>query len=79
MWLLFKNLLFTVFVPGFLGVWVPLRYIVREPRLPARWTAYHLAAAPVVQFGVMVYAWCVWDYARYCRTVRLRLPSRPAQ
>ena len=64
MGLLFKNLLFTVFVPGTVAAVVPL-WIVRGRGAASG--PLLLAAAVVLVAGVSVYAWCVWDFAAFGR------------
>ncbi len=58
--LLVKNLLFTLFIPGTVAVYLPWlmagnRPIVSGPALAA--------ALAVLALGAAVYAWCVWDFA----------------
>ena len=63
MWLLLKNLLFTILVPGFIAGWVPLVYLLRRAPVPALWTWPHLLAAPPLIVGALVYLACVWQFA----------------
>jgi len=62
--LLLKNLVFTVVVPGTVAVVVPWWIAGARPAAtgPAR-----LAAALVLALGAAIYAWCVWDFARFGR------------
>lgn len=60
--LLLKNLLFTLVVPGTVGVYVPL-FLARD-RAPASGPVYFLALVLLVAGGV-IYAWCVWDFALF--------------
>jgi len=62
--LLLKNLLFTVLVPGTVGVYLPLWLAAGRPAAGGL-----LRAAAVVLFaaGGALYAWCVWDFARLGR------------
>jgi len=62
--LLFKNLLFTLLVPGTVAVYVPLR-LVRD--LPPPAAVWQLASLPFFAVGVAIYAWCVWDFATFGR------------
>jgi protein-S-isoprenylcysteine O-methyltransferase Ste14 len=62
--LLLKNVLFTIFVPGMVAVYVPLLLVRGRP----------LASAPLVLLGGLalavgasIYAWCVWDFATFGR------------
>ena len=64
MWLLLKNLLFTLVVPATVGVYVPLfiaseRSLVSGPSLSA--------AVLLLLIGGAMYAWCVWDFASFGR------------
>lgn len=62
--LLLKNLLFTALVPGTVAVAVPLWLAAgRRPACGAA-AAFALAA---FAFGGALYAWCVWDFARFGR------------
>jgi protein-S-isoprenylcysteine O-methyltransferase Ste14 len=64
MWLLLKNVLFTVVVPGTVGVYAPLALAAGRPWAPAPL----LAVAVVLLFaGAAIYAWCVWDFAAFGR------------
>jgi protein-S-isoprenylcysteine O-methyltransferase Ste14 len=62
MWLLLKNLLFTVLVPGFVAGWVPLVFLLRRAPVPVPWTWSHWLAAPLLLAGIMVYVACVWQF-----------------
>ncbi|NNL65713.1 MAG: isoprenylcysteine carboxylmethyltransferase family protein [Myxococcales bacterium] len=62
--LLLKNLLFTFLVPGTVAVYVPL-WIVGD-RAAAGGVLQILALA-VLALGFAIYAWCVWDFARFGR------------
>ncbi len=63
MWLLLKNVLFTVFVPGFIVGWVPLVFLLRRAPLPAVWAWPHFLALPPLLAGILVYLACVWQFA----------------
>ncbi|MBI2497769.1 MAG: isoprenylcysteine carboxylmethyltransferase family protein [Opitutae bacterium] len=67
MWLFFKNLLFTLVVPGFVAGWVPFVYLLRGAALPDAWTARHGAAVPLLLAGAAVYLVCVWQFGTYGR------------
>jgi len=61
--LLLKNLLFTVLVPGTVGVYLPLRLAQGAPAAgPTLVLALVLLAA-----GGAIYTWCVWDFASFGR------------
>jgi protein-S-isoprenylcysteine O-methyltransferase Ste14 len=62
--LFIKNLLFTVFVPGTVGVYVPL--LLAGGESPAAVWATALAL-PVLAAGAAIYGWCVWDFAHFGR------------
>ena len=64
MMLLLKNLLFTLIVPGTVGVYVPLFLAQGDPVA----TGPVLLLAVILQaIGVAIYAWCVWDFAAFGR------------
>ena len=58
--LFLKNLLFTVLIPGTVGVYIPLR-------LAGDWQAASgrdwLLAAPLLAMGALLYLWCAWNFA----------------
>jgi protein-S-isoprenylcysteine O-methyltransferase Ste14 len=58
--LFLKNLLFTVLIPGVVGVYVPLRIAGGWRSAPA-WA--WLLAAPLLLAGAFVYFWCLWNFA----------------
>jgi protein-S-isoprenylcysteine O-methyltransferase Ste14 len=62
--LLLKNLLFTLIVPGTVGVYVPL--LLEQGRDPVSGPAFFLAVT-IVAIGAAIYAWCVWDFANFGR------------
>lgn len=62
--LLVKNLLFTFVVPGTVAVYVPL-WLAVDPAL--RPTVWWVVAWPLLLAGAGIYAWCVWDFARFGR------------
>lgn len=57
MWLLIKNLAFTVLVPGSVAVFVPVLVFARGPAQPS------IIAIALLLAGGSIYAWCVWDFA----------------
>jgi protein-S-isoprenylcysteine O-methyltransferase Ste14 len=63
LWLLIKNLLFTLLVPGFVAGWVPLRWFERHPRWPEQWGAPHYAGAALAMLGFAAYLHCQWLFA----------------
>jgi protein-S-isoprenylcysteine O-methyltransferase Ste14 len=62
--LVLKNLLFTVIVPGTVGVYLPL--LIAAQRTPAQgpWLALSVGLLLV---GAGIYSWCIWDFASYGR------------
>jgi protein-S-isoprenylcysteine O-methyltransferase Ste14 len=59
-----KNLLFTLVVPGTVGVYVPL--LLSRSRMAASGTVFALAIL-LFAIGGSIYAWCVFDFASYGR------------
>jgi len=62
--LLLKNVLFTLFVPGTVAVYIPYRIteqqaFVSGPMLPVAVTLFAVGGA--------IYLWCVWDFAAFGR------------
>jgi protein-S-isoprenylcysteine O-methyltransferase Ste14 len=64
MWLLIKNLLFTVCVPGVVVGWVPYIYLLRRAAPPPLWSWPHLFALPPLLTGLLVYFACLWQFAK---------------
>ncbi len=62
--LLFKNLLFTVLVPGTVAVYVPL--VIARGCAPASGFA-RASALALLLLGAAIYSWCVWDFASFGR------------
>jgi len=62
--LLLKNLLFTLIVPGTVGVYVPL--LLAQGYLSATGPIF-LLAVTLLTIGGSIYAWCVWDFAAFGR------------
>ena len=58
--LLLKNLIFTLVVPGTVGVYVPL-FIAREQTLVSG-SRFAIALALLAAGGAL-YTWCVWNFA----------------
>lgn len=62
--LFLKNLLFTVLIPGTVGVYIPLRLAGSWQAVSARdWLWDWLLAAPLLLAGAFVYFWCLWNFA----------------
>lgn len=67
-----KNLLFTLVVPGTVGVYLPL--ILSKARTPA--SGFVLAIAILLlAIGGSIYAWCVFDFASFGRGTPLPLDA----
>lgn len=62
--LLLKNLLFTLIVPGTVGVYVPLLLVRNRPAAPG---ALFFLALALLAIGGATYARCVWDFAVFGR------------
>lgn len=60
LWLLFKNLLFTLLVPGFFVGWAPLHWFARRVQWPDHLWARQWAAAVVFVLGAAAYLYCQW-------------------
>lgn len=60
LWLLLKNLLFTLLVPGFVAGWVPLRFFERRARWPESWSELHFTGAALCLLGLALYLHCQW-------------------
>jgi len=57
-----KTLIFTVVVPGTVGVYIPHR--LRGPG-PHAVSAPGLLGLAAVAIGAVVYLWCAWDFATF--------------
>jgi protein-S-isoprenylcysteine O-methyltransferase Ste14 len=62
MLLFLKNLLFTLLVPGTVGVYVPWLIASSGGTTAVRWLA-----VPVLAAGASIYFWCLWDFASFGR------------
>ena len=62
--LFLKNLLFTLVVPGTVGVFLPLK--IAEGKSSASGLAFAIACA-FFAIATAVYVWCVWDFAVFGR------------
>lgn len=61
--LFLKNLLFTLIVPGTVGVIVPWwlgRRVALDEFWPWQW--HQWCALPLMLCGALIYSWCVWDF-----------------
>ena len=64
MMLALKNLLFTVFVPGTVAVYVPWLFTRDES---FTWGAGAALALLLFAAGGTIYFWCLWDFASFGR------------
>jgi protein-S-isoprenylcysteine O-methyltransferase Ste14 len=71
--LLLKNLLFTLFVPGTVAVYVPL--LISRGRSVTAQPLLLIAGAALIGLGAGVYAWCLWDSASFGRVTPLPLDA----
>jgi len=62
--LLFKNVLFTLIVPGTVAVYLPLRMV--RHRLFVTGPVFG-AGCLLLLLGVSIYTWCVWYFATFGR------------
>jgi protein-S-isoprenylcysteine O-methyltransferase Ste14 len=62
--LFLKNVLFTLFVPGTVAVYIPYR--ITEQRVFASGPML-LVAVALFAVGAAIYLWCVWDFAAFGR------------
>ena len=58
LWLLIKNLLFALCVPGFVVGWVPLHWFERHPRWPETWSWPHWLGAGLFGLGATFFLYC---------------------
>lgn len=61
-WNIVKTVIFTIVVPGTVGVYIPYR--LRGPGVYAASALGLLGLAPAA-VGVAVYLWCAWDFASF--------------
>jgi protein-S-isoprenylcysteine O-methyltransferase Ste14 len=62
--LFFESILFTALVPGTVTVWIPMWLLGPPGRLLSNtWTGTEVAALVPLTLGVLVYLWCLWDFA----------------
>lgn len=62
--LVFKNLLFTVIVPGTVGVYLP-QWLAGSRSLAGG--AVGAAGWGLLALGACIYAWCLWDFGSFGR------------
>jgi len=71
-WNILKTLIFTIVVPGTVGVYIP--YTLRGPGMHVISALGWLGIAPVA-IGAAVYLWCAWDFAAFGRGTPLPLDA----
>src|SRR6185295_2774892 len=59
---LVKTAIFTVLVPGAVGVYVPYRLLARGERTWDLGAFRYLGLVPIV-LGAAIYLWCAWDFS----------------
>ncbi len=62
MLLFFKNVIFTLLVPGTVAVLGPLS-IARGTEAGSSW--FVITGLLMLIFGLAIYCWCVWDFAAF--------------
>jgi len=64
MWLFFKNLIFTVFVPGTVAVYIPYRIIKDQfSFFNIHWGVLQILSVAFILSGTLIYFWCLWHFA----------------
>jgi protein-S-isoprenylcysteine O-methyltransferase Ste14 len=66
LWALFKTLLFTIFVPGTVGVWIPYRIGGSDElcmSLQHTSTLRPASGISLFAIGSLIYLWCAWDFS----------------
>ena len=61
--LLIKNLAFTLIVPGFIVVWVPLNLFEHHAQWPVEWGGPHFVGALLFGIGAILFLHCQWLFA----------------
>ncbi len=60
MWPILKTLIFTIVVPGTVGVYVPLFVLRREATIRSPWG---WLGVPLITVGAAIYFRCAWEFA----------------
>lgn len=67
-----KTIVFTIFVPGTVGLYIPYRM---RPPGPYPLTVMGLAGGVLALAGAAIYLWCAWDFASFGRGTPLPLDA----
>ena len=59
---LIKTAIFTVLVPGTVGIYIPYRLLARSERTWDLGAFRYLGLIPIA-LGAAIYLWCAWDFA----------------
>lgn len=63
--ILVRIALFTIVVPGAGAVYIPAQLLAAQGGSPsAHFDLAHAGAFVLIVAGILVYGWCVWDFAR---------------
>ncbi len=64
MWLVIKNLIFTILVPGTVAGYIPFIMIKRKYDFNIiQWNLFSVASLFLFVVGILIYFWCLWDFA----------------
>jgi protein-S-isoprenylcysteine O-methyltransferase Ste14 len=59
----FKTLLFTVFVPGTVAIWIPYRILsTAGTRGTISIGGFRYVGLVMMTIGALIYLWCAWDF-----------------
>jgi protein-S-isoprenylcysteine O-methyltransferase Ste14 len=61
LWVLFKTAIFTLFVPGMVGVAIPFK--IRQATSPPDVVFFPELAYFFFFAGALIYLWCAWDFS----------------
>jgi protein-S-isoprenylcysteine O-methyltransferase Ste14 len=62
--LVFKNLTYTLFIPGTVMVLVPYELLTRNSTvMPSSWGPHQILALGLISLGIGIYMRCLWDFA----------------
>ncbi len=64
MWLLIKNIIFTILVPGTVVIYIPYRIVKEQSGLfYIHWDMLHISSVFIIFLGTVIYFYCLWDFA----------------